>query len=228
LAFAGVDLRVRPGSGDGLSDITVSARVTNVGSTAGADVAQVYLGDPVRTGEPPRQLVGFQRVQLNPGQSTRVQFTITPRDTWWWDDNAGGWNQTRGLYQVYVGDSSALANLPLRDAFQLTGTPGARQVSVSAPSTMTPGKKSDVTVTLTAGGDETLHNVRLALQLPDGWSVRGSGQKVIGRVKPRRAVAVTFVVTPPSWAPSTNSVVHATADLGPDAQREAGATVTVG
>ena len=226
--FAFSNLRIHPGSGDGLSDITVSARVTNVGSKPGADVAQLYLGDPASTGEPPRQLVGFQRVQLAPGQSAPVQFTITPRDTWWYDDNAGGWNQTRGLYRVYVGDSSALADLPLRDAFQLTGTAGARQVSVSAPSTMTPGKKSNVTVTLTAGGDETLHNVRLALQLPDGWSVRGAGQKVFGQVKPRRAVAVTFAVTPPSWAPSTNSVVHATADLGPDAQREAGATVTVG
>jgi len=82
-------------------------------------------------------------------------------------------------------------------------------------------------VTLTASGNETLHGVRLALQLPDGWSVRGAGQKVFGQVKPRRAVAATFVVTPASWAPSTNSVVHATADLGPDAQREAGATVTV-
>ena len=102
-----------------------------------------------------------------------------------------------------------------------------RQVLVNAPSTMTPGQRSNVTVTLTAGGNETLHDVRVALQLPDGWSVRGGGQKVLGRVKPRRAVAVTFTVTPPSWAPSTNSVVHATADLGPDAQREAGATVTV-
>ena len=98
---------------------------------------------------------------------------------------------------------------------------------VNAPSTVTPGQASSVTVTLTASGNETLHNAQLALQLPQGWSVRGSGQKVFGRVKPRRAVAATFLVTPPSWAPSTNSVVHATATLGPDAQREAGATVTV-
>ncbi len=226
--FTFTDLRVRSGgASDGLNDISVSARITNVGRVSGADVAQLYLGDPARTGEPPRQLVGFQRVQLDPGQSARVQFTITPRDTWWWDDRAGGWNQTRGVYSVYVGDSSALGDLPLRDAFQITGTPGARQVLVNAPGTMKPGKRSNVTVTLTAGGDETLRNVRLALQLPDGWSVRGGGQKVLGQVKPRRAVAVTFVVTPPSWAPSTNSVVHATADLGPDAQREAGTTVTV-
>jgi beta-glucosidase len=225
-AFSG--LRVGPQAVDGVHDVRVSATVTNVGSRPGADVAQLYLGDPGSTGEPPRQLVGFQRVQLDPGQSTRVQFTITPRDTWWYDDDgAGGWDQTAGLYRVYVGDSSALANLPLRDAFQMTQTPGARQVIVSAPTTMTPGKPSSVTVTLTVSGNETLHNVRLALQLPQGWSASRGGQKVFGNVKPRRAVAVTFTVTPPSWAPSTNSVVHATADLGPDAQREAGTTVTV-
>ena len=109
----------------------------------------------------------------------------------------------------------------------MTETAGARQVIVSAPSTMTPGKHSSVTVTLTAAGNETLHNVRIALQLPQGWTASRGGQKVFGQVKPRRAVAVAFTVTPPSWAPSTNSVVHATADLGPDAQREAGATVTV-
>jgi beta-glucosidase len=224
-AFSG--LRVRGDAADGVNDVAVSATVTNVGHRAGADVAQLYLGDPASTGEPPRQLVGFQRVELGPGQSTRVRFTITPRDTWWYDDNAGGWDQSPGLYRVYVGDSSALSDLPLRDAFQITQTPGARRVLVNAPSTMTPGQASNVTVTLTAGGNETLHGVRVALQLPDGWSVRGGGQKVLARVKPRRAVAVTFRVTPPSWAPSTNSVVHATADLGPDAQREAGTTVTV-
>jgi uncharacterized membrane protein len=101
-------------------------------------------------------------------------------------------------------------------------------VYVNAPSTMTPGQASRVTVTLSAGGDETLHNVRLALQLPDGWDMSSRGKTVFASVKPRKAVVSTFVVTPPSWAPSTNSVVHATADLGPDAQREAGATVTVG
>jgi len=226
--FAFSHLRVGPGVVDGVHDVQVSATVTNTGNRSGADVAQLYLGDPAATGEPPRQLIGFQRVQLDPGQSQRVQFTITPRDTWWWDDGAGGWSQTAGLYRVYVGDASALADLPLRDAFQMSSTPAAREVAVNAPSTVTPGRPSTVTVTLTASGNETLHNVQLAVQLPQGWSVRGSGEKVFRRVKPRRAVAATFVITPPSWAPSTNSVVHATATLGPDAQREAGATVTVG
>jgi beta-glucosidase len=226
--FSYSNLRVTPGATNGVSDVQVTAKVTNMGSRSGADVAQLYLGDPSAAGEPPRQLVGFQRVSLDPGQSTRVQFTITPRDTWWWDQDANGWNQSTGRYAVYVGDSSALSDLPLRNAFDINGTPGARQVVVNAPGTMHPGKTSKVKVRLTKGGDETLRKVVLALQLPQGWTAQPLGQTSFRHLAPDQAATVKFAVTPPSWAPSTNSVVHATADLGPDAQREDGVTVAVG
>ena len=49
--------------------MTVSATVTNTGKVAGSDVAQLYLGDPSVAGEPPRQLKGFDKVDLQPGQS---------------------------------------------------------------------------------------------------------------------------------------------------------------
>jgi beta-glucosidase len=221
-------LRVGPAAADGVQDVKVSATVTNVGNRAGADVAQLYLGDPSSTGEPPRQLVGFQRVSLAPGQSTQVEFTITPRDTWWWDQNAGGWSQTAGFYRVYVGDSSALADLPLRDTFDMATTPAARQVVIDAPTSMQPGKSYKVKVKLTSAGDETLQNVRLALQLPQGWTSGSLTRTIFRSVAPGQAPTAKFVVTPPSWSPSANDVVHATADLGRDAQREAGVTVTVG
>ncbi|MBV9802899.1 MAG: glycoside hydrolase family 3 C-terminal domain-containing protein [Solirubrobacterales bacterium] len=222
------DLRVGPIASDGVSDVQVSARITNVGDRSGADVAQLYLGDPSATGEPPRQLVDFQRVSLGPGESTRVRFTITPRDTWWWDENANGWSQSAGAYRVYVGDSSAPRDLPLRAGFFMFRTPGARQVVVSAPGAMKPGTTYTVRVTLTAAGNETLRDVRIALQLPEGWSAQPVGRTSFRRVRPRKAPVATFRVTPPSWEPATNQVVHATADLGPDAQREAGVTVAVG
>jgi beta-glucosidase len=226
--FSYTNLRIGRGASNGVRDIQVTARVTNVGSHAGADVAQLYLGDPPAAGEPPRQLVGFQRVSLAPGKSTRVQFTITPRDTWWWDTNANGWTQSTGRYAVYVGDSSAAADLPLRNAFNINGTPGARQVVVRAPRAIHPGQTKTVTVRLTKGGDETLRGVQIALQLPQGWTAQPLGQTSFGHLAPGQAAVVKFSVTPPSWATPDNSVVHATADLGPDAQREAGVTVTVG
>ena len=79
---------------------------------------------------------------LAPGQSARVSFTVTPQQLSWWSDSANGWTESPGFYRVYVGDSSALANLPLRGAFAVTATPGARQVVVTAPSRVTAGRSS--------------------------------------------------------------------------------------
>jgi beta-glucosidase len=97
-----------------VSRTQVTARVTNVGQVAGADVAQLYLGDPPQAGEPPRQLKGFLRVTLAPGQSATVRFPLTSDDLSYWSDAANGWVLPSGKFWVYVGDSSALANLPLR------------------------------------------------------------------------------------------------------------------
>jgi beta-glucosidase len=211
---------------DGTRDVRVAATVTNTGKRAGSEVAQLYLADPSASGEPPRQLAGFQRVNLAPGASTRVSFTVTPQAMSWWDDAANGWTQAAGTYGVYVGDSSALAGLPLRGSFSMATTAGARQVTLSAPSTMQPGQAAAVRVTLTAAGNATLNAVRLALQLPEGWTAKPTGPTNFGSVAPGQAPAVTFMVTPPSYAPNASAVVHATATTG-DWLREAGVTVTV-
>jgi beta-glucosidase len=211
---------------DGTRDVRVAATVTNVGRRAGSEVAQLYLADPPASGEPPRQLAGFQRVNLAAGASTRVSFTVTPQAMSWWDDTANGWTQTAGTYQVYVGDSSALSGLPLQGSFTMGTTAGSRQVTVSAPPTMKPGQAAAVRVTLTAAGNATLNAVRLALQLPEGWTAKPTGPTNFGSVAPGQAPAVTFMVTPPGYAPNANAVVHATATTG-DWLREAGVSVTV-
>ncbi len=219
-------LRVETAVVTGTGNARVSATITNTGPRTGSDVAQLYLGDPPSTGEPPRQLEGFDKVTLAPGKSARLSFTVTPAQLSWWDDSASGWTQAPGTYGVYVGDSSALANLPLRGAFQVPVTPGGRQVSVSAPSTVRAGRPSSVTVTLGAGGNQVLHGVRLALQLPQGWTAKPAGPAAFGPVAPGQPVRATFTVTPPSGAPAARDVIHATATLG-TASRENGVTVTV-
>ena len=50
---------------------TVTATVTNTGSRAGADVAQLYVSDPSASGQPPRQLEGFARISCNPAPASR-------------------------------------------------------------------------------------------------------------------------------------------------------------
>jgi beta-glucosidase len=211
---------------NGTQNEQVTATVTNTGTRAGSDVAQLYLGDPSGAGEPPRQLAGFQRVSLGAGQSAQVSFTITPQQESWWNDSANGWSQTEGTYNVYVGDSSDASGLPLSGSYTMAATPAARQVVITAPSTMTPGQASTVQVQLTANGDETLPDVQLGLQLPQGWTATAVGPTAFTSVAPGTAPTATFQVTPPSYAPNASGVVHATATMD-SMTREAGVTVTV-
>ena len=224
--FSFSNLQISPASGNGTGDVQVSATVTNTGTRAGSDVAQLYLGDPSGAGEPPRQLAGFQRVSLGAGQSAQVSFTITPQQESWWDDSANGWSQTEGTYNVYVGDSSDASGLPLSGSYTMAATPAARQVVITAPSTMTPAQASTVQVQLTANGDETLPDVQLGLQLPQGWTATAVGPTAFTSVAPGTAPTATFQVTPPSYAPNASGVVHATATMD-SMTREAGVTITV-
>jgi beta-glucosidase len=111
-SFGFSDLTVRVSG----SVVTVGARVTNTGRRAGTEVAQLYIGDPASAQEPPKQLRGFQRVTLRPGQSSDVRFVVPAGALAYWN---GGWTTAPGAYQVYVGDSSALTGLPLRGQFSL-------------------------------------------------------------------------------------------------------------
>ncbi|MFC4031300.1 discoidin domain-containing protein [Streptomyces polygonati] len=99
---------------------TVTATVTNTGSRAGADVAQLYIGDPGTAGEPPHQLKGFKRISLNPGASGTVSFTVSSHDLASWSTTAGNWVAAAGTYQILVGDSSR--NLPLTGSLNLSTT----------------------------------------------------------------------------------------------------------
>jgi beta-glucosidase len=54
--------------------------VTNTGNRAGADVVQLYINDPISSvSTPVKELKGFKKVWLEPGQSTKVQFELGPR-----------------------------------------------------------------------------------------------------------------------------------------------------
>ena len=119
--FAFGNLRVLGGH-DGQVEIT--AQVTNTGSRAGTEVAQLYVGDPASIGEPPRQLRGFQQVTLRPRQSETVRFTLTGPSVAYWDAATSAWTVAPGTYQVYIGDSSSLANLPLQGRFMLPASAG--------------------------------------------------------------------------------------------------------
>jgi beta-glucosidase len=103
--------------------VTVGVDVTNTGARAGSDVAQVYVSDPASAGEPPRQLKGFQKVQLAAGQSRHLVFKLDQRAFSIWNSDAQNWTTVDGQYGVHVGDSSA--NLPLSAPVTVAKTPRA-------------------------------------------------------------------------------------------------------
>jgi len=93
----------------------VTFDLTNTGSVAGAEVAQVYLGMPASTGEPPKRLVGWQKVMLQPGVTQQVTIEVDEDDSShplsYWDVNSNSWTLAPGTYTVYLGDSSSSASL---------------------------------------------------------------------------------------------------------------------
>ena len=84
---------------------TVSVTVRNTGKCAGAEVLQLYIGAP-QDGlhRPLRELKGFQKVFLQPGESRTVTFSLTGRSFAVWQD---GWKVSGGTYTVCVGGLTA-------------------------------------------------------------------------------------------------------------------------
>jgi beta-glucosidase len=102
-------LRVDDGSANApQGDVSVSFRLRNTSDRAGAEVAQAYIGRlPTRdVPTPPRQLAGFARVQLAPGERQDVTITIPRRSLSYWDTGAQHWVTPAGRVPVYVGGSS--------------------------------------------------------------------------------------------------------------------------
>jgi len=108
------NLRVEPKTIRTGGNAKVSVDVTNTGSRAGDDVAQLYMHQRVasRT-RPVKQLRGFKRISLEPGQKTTVEFTLTPDDLSLIDFNMNKVVEP-GVFDVMVGSSSAdTSSVPL-------------------------------------------------------------------------------------------------------------------
>lgn len=87
--------------------IRISADVTNTGDRAGAEVVQLYIGDEQSSlPRPVKELKGFQKVSLNPGQTRTVTFEITPGMLHYYYDAKGAWVAEPGAFTAYVGAAS--------------------------------------------------------------------------------------------------------------------------
>ncbi len=97
------------------ASVDVSVEVTNTSSRRGDDVVQLYLRYPASKVErPAKQLRGFQRVSLEPGQTKTVALRLAAADLAYWDSGRHGWMVEPGPVELLVGRSSADADLTLR------------------------------------------------------------------------------------------------------------------
>jgi beta-glucosidase len=201
--FSFTNLNVGAFSANGTA--TVTATMTNTGSVAGADVAQMYVGDPAASQDPPEQLKGFQRVMLNAGQSATVTFPLTIHDLASFLPAANAWEAQAGSYSIKVGDASS--NVPLNGTTSLahtltgqiaagtsgagvsaantavsanvtanSGVPGAETVGVINPFGYSSPKGTAVSFTMKAQDSNTSQTLTFkATGLPPGITIASNG-----------------------------------------------------
>ena len=202
-SFSFSNLSVGAFNADG--EATVTAKITNTGSVAGADVAQMYVGDPAASDDPPEQLKGFDRVTLSPGASATVTFPLTIHDLASWSSTDNQWEAQAGTYSIKVGDSSA--SLPLSGSASLaetltgqvaagtsgagtsaanmavsanvtanSGVPGAETVGVVNPFGYSSPKGDPVSFPMTAADSNSAQTLTFtATGLPPGISIASNG-----------------------------------------------------
>lgn len=108
--FALSDLGVEGPDAGG--QVTVRLRVTNTGTRVGRAVVQLYVSPaPAPVERPLRELKGFERVKIAPGEAKEVTLTLGPRDFAWFDVENQAWQISAGTYGLHLGLSSA--DLPL-------------------------------------------------------------------------------------------------------------------
>ncbi|MDI5966892.1 glycoside hydrolase family 3 C-terminal domain-containing protein [Streptomyces sp. SL13] len=187
-----------------------TATVTNTGSVAGADVAQLYVGDPAASADPPEQLRGFQRVTLNPGASTTVTFPLNIHDLASWSAADNQWEAKAGSYSIKVGDASN--SLPLTGSTSLAQTltgqiaAGASGAGVSLANTAV---SANVTANSGVPGAETVGVVNpFGYSSPKGKAVSFAMQAVDSNT----AQSLTYTATglPPGTTIASNGTVSGT------------------
>ena len=99
--------------------ITITVPVTNTGSREGSETVQLYLTDvKAPVARPAKELKGFAKVSLKPGETKDVTFTVTPDDLAYFDADAHAWAVHPGRYRASIarsaGDVASTLNFTLK------------------------------------------------------------------------------------------------------------------
>ena len=116
--FAISNLRADKTSMDANGNITFTVTVKNTGKRAGSETVQLYVHDAKASVDRPyKELKGFQKVSLQPGESKDVSITIDKSALSFYDEATSAWKAEPGQFEALVGNASD--NLKLKKAFEL-------------------------------------------------------------------------------------------------------------
>ncbi|MCC3283500.1 glycoside hydrolase family 3 C-terminal domain-containing protein [Arthrobacter caoxuetaonis] len=119
------------GTGTGAA-VRVCVTVTNTGGRAGAEVVQLYVGGPPNgVPRPAQELRGFSRVELDPGESTRVTFDLAAGGLDRFDPGTRSWVTDSGAYLLKVGSSSR--DIRLSEMIEVEGSGPSPLPTASSP-----------------------------------------------------------------------------------------------
>lgn len=104
----------------------LSWNVTNTGTRSGADVSEVYVGEiHPAVPRPARELKGFARINLRPGETRRVSIKLGPRAFAYFDTTGRDWRIDAGHFDIFVG--SSVDDLPLHRSIDIATSASARR-----------------------------------------------------------------------------------------------------
>lgn len=106
-SFAYSNLTLSADTLDDTATLTVHVNITNTGAVAGKEVVQLYVHDldhPIN--RPYKELKGFAKVFLQPGETKTVAMHLTARDLSYWSEELGDWYTPSGNYQILIGHAS--------------------------------------------------------------------------------------------------------------------------
>ncbi|WP_065188512.1 glycoside hydrolase family 3 C-terminal domain-containing protein [Shewanella woodyi] len=102
------DIKLSANRLKGDESLIVTAKITNTGDSAGSEVVQLYLQDiESSVPRPAKELKGFSKIHLQPGETGMVTMTLNQRDLSFWDVNSADWLAEPGEFKVMIGASVA-------------------------------------------------------------------------------------------------------------------------